>query len=326
MAEIRSFASFRARPFLVNQIMRPVKAGRIVHAQLYTGPEGTGKRAAAKIAARALNCEGTGEKPCNECPSCLQFLSGNSKRLIEIEPEKNLIKVEVVRDLIEKIHLRPDSGYLCVIINHADRMNESAQNAFLKTLEEAPEYAVFFLITDRPSSLLPTVHSRCAAVRFAPLADETVREALAELGVDEAEAKEASRESGGSIGIAYARSTDKKYHELRNRALGVLKSVRSKANIAEAFLAIKGDKEQANTIIQIYESCAERLMRYQTGDASAADEDIKVLCQNGIRGDRLLNAVIRCAKRLNAHVAYQSAMEMLFFDMVSQEDLDSWQQ
>ena len=322
MPEIRSFASFRARPFLVRQIMRPVKAGRIVHAQLFAGPEGTGKRAAALIAARALNCEGSGEKPCDACASCLRFLSGNSPKLIEIEPIRNSIRVEVVRDLIEKVHLRPDGGYLCVLINHADQMNESAQNALLKTLEEAPEYAVFFLITDRPSSLLSTIRSRCALIRFAPLADETVEETLREMGVEPSAAHKASVEAGGSIGLAYARSKDEKYHALRERALNALKSVRTKADVAEAFYAIKDDKEQSDTIIQIYESCAERLMRHQTGDTSASDEYINELHQNGIRGDRLLNAVIRCAKRLNGYVAYQSAMEMLFWDAVSQEDLD----
>ena len=322
MPEIRSFASLRARPFLMDQIVRPVKAGRIVHAQLFAGQEGTGKRAAALLVARALNCEGKGEKPCNACASCLQFLSGNSPRLIEIEPVRNSIRVEAVRDLIEKVHLRPDGGHLCVIINHADRMNENAQNAFLKTLEEAPEYAVFFLITSKPSSLLPTIRSRCALVRFAPLADETVEEALLEMGVDRAEARQASAEAGGSIGLAYARAMDEKYHALRERALDALKSVRTKADVAEAFYRIKGDKEQADTIIQIYESCAERLMRCQASDGSAPDEYINELDRNGIRGERLLNAVIRCAKRINGYVAYQSAMEMLFWDAVSQEDLD----
>ena len=76
MPEPSSFSEFRARRFLTEQIMRPVNTGRIVHAQLFAGPDGTGKRTAALLAARAMNCEGEGEKPCNRCPSCLQFLTG----------------------------------------------------------------------------------------------------------------------------------------------------------------------------------------------------------------------------------------------------------
>lgn len=138
---------------------------------------------AALLAARAMNCEGEGEKPCNRCPSCLQFLSGNSPRLLLIQPEDGSIKVDVIRKVIERVSLRPDAGHLCVIIDQADRMNESAQNALLKTLEEAPDYAVFYLLTAKPSSLLTTIRSRCAMFRFAPLDDETVVDALVQRGI-----------------------------------------------------------------------------------------------------------------------------------------------
>ena len=77
----------------------------------------------------------------------------------------------------------------CVIIEEADCMNQSAQNALLKTLEEPPEYAVFFLITQHPSVLLPTIRSRCTLVRFAPLEDEEVEEILINRGVSEEKAR-----------------------------------------------------------------------------------------------------------------------------------------
>lgn len=320
MSVLQSFSTFRARPFLAEQILRPVQTGRIVHAQLLAGPQGTGKHAAALLMARAVNCDGTGEKPCNVCPSCRQFLSGNSPRLIEIAPDGNSIKVDEIRKLIEKIHLRPESGFMCVVIDQADRMNEAAQNALLKTLEEAPEYALFFLVTEKASSLLPTIRSRCAFIRFAPLTDETVEQRLVEMGIGETQAHQAARNAAGSIGKAYRLLSDDSFLPLKQRATEALKVLKKKSNVVDAFQKIANDKDQAARILEIYEAYADRLMRAQTGAEEATDEDVKALLKVGVRGDRLMKAVVQCAKKLQVYVSYQSAMEMLFFDMVSQED------
>ena len=181
MPEPSSFSEFRARRFLTEQIMRPVNTGRIVHAQLFAGPDGTGKRTAALLAARAMNCEGEGEKPCNRCPSCLQFLSGNSPRLLLIQPEDGSIKVDVIRRMIERVSLRPDAGHLCVIIDQADRMNESAQNALLKTLEEPPAYVIFILATTEVHKIPITILSRCQRYDFRRISIDTIADRLKEL-------------------------------------------------------------------------------------------------------------------------------------------------
>jgi len=318
MSKIQTFKDFRARPFLIEQIMRPVKTGRIVHAQLYAGPDGTGKKTAALLFARAVNCTGDGEKPCNHCPSCLQFLSGNSPNLLFVSQEKNVIRVNAIREMIEKIHLRPNEGKMCVIIDQADRMNENAQNALLKTLEEAPEYAVFLLLTDKPGVLLPTIRSRCALYRFAPLDEETVSEALIDMGVSEERAKETMFVSSGSIGLALERLNDEAFQEVSSRAMRALLSIKKPSDVSGAFQMIANDKEYGARILEIYESTAERLMKYAA--SGAGSKEAEQLFRNGVSGAKLMENVVECAKKLKANVSFQSAMEMLFFDIVNQED------
>jgi len=316
MSYLRSFAELKARRFLKDQMMRPVKTGRIVHAQLFAGPDGTGKKSAAFLMARGINCTGGGERPCNECHSCRQFLTGNSPNLIFVEPEKNAIRVSTVREeIIPKVHLKPDSGNICVIIDSADKMNENAQNALLKTLEEAPEYAVFFLITDKPASLLPTIRSRCVTFRFSPLPPEDVAEILTARGVDEYTARDEAERSEGSCGRALQRIADSAYRPLKTRAMDALSYAKKPSDVAGAFMIIANDKAEASDILDIYEYEARRLMKAET-------ETGKV---TGKRGARLLSAVIATRKKLNSNVSYQSAMEMMFFDTVNQEDTGSWQ-
>jgi DNA polymerase-3 subunit delta' len=289
--------------------MRPVKAGRIVHAQLFEGPDGTGKRTAAKLLARSMNCTGSGEKPCNLCPSCLQFLSGNTPNLIEIEPDKNVIKIGQVREnILKKIALRPDAGRMFILIHEADKMNENAQNALLKTLEEAPEYAVFILLTDKPGVLLPTIRSRCASFRFAPLNEEETAEILIKEGVEEKRAHEEAHLSEGSPGRAMARIKSETYKDLYARSVSALECVKRRKDVSGAFLKIADDKDFGRDILEIYEFYARRMMRGEMGE------------EKRLKGGKLLGSVISAKKQLKANVAYQSVMEILFFDVAGQEE------
>ena len=149
--KITEFAGYGDR---LIQLMRSVQAGRIVHALLFTGPHGSGKRTMARLFAQAMLCKGMGERPCGVCPACQRFENGTHPDVRVVKPEKKTIGVDEIRDLIDYLALRPyEGGRHIAIIEQADRMTPSAQNALLKTLESPTGDAMFFLVSDAPGAM-----------------------------------------------------------------------------------------------------------------------------------------------------------------------------
>ncbi len=142
-----------------------IKAGRIGHAYLFTGPRGTGKTSFAKIFARAVNCTAsTNGSPCGSCEICRENLDNID--IIEIDAASNN-RVEEVRDLKEKTQLAPTfARYKVYIIDEVHMLSASAFNALLKTLEEPPEYVIFVLATTEVQKLPATILSRCMRFDF----------------------------------------------------------------------------------------------------------------------------------------------------------------
>ena len=137
---------------------------------LFSGPRGTGKTSAAKIFAKALNCEnGPAKEPCNECPTCLSITEGSNTDVIEFDAASNS-RVEEMRDIIEKVRFAPSNARFKVyIIDEVHMLSNSAFNALLKTLEEPPSHVVFILATTEPHKLPLTIISRCQRFDFKPI-------------------------------------------------------------------------------------------------------------------------------------------------------------
>lgn len=144
-----------------------IESGRVHHAFLFTGARGVGKTSAARILAKALNCEtGLTTSPCNECPSCQQIASGNHSDVFEIDGASNT-GVDDIRDLRENIRYLPARGrYKIFIIDEVHMLSINAFNALLKTLEEPPEHAKFILATTEPHKIPVTILSRCQRFDF----------------------------------------------------------------------------------------------------------------------------------------------------------------
>lgn len=300
----------RANAFLQTQLLRPVKTGRIVHAQIFAGPEGTGKMEAAKLVARALNCQGTGEKPCGSCRSCLAFWDNASTMLSVIEPIGATIRIGQIRDMISDISIRPDHGVRCVVIDQADKMTEAAQNALLKTLEEAPSYAAFFLLTPLPEALLPTIRSRCVTLRFPPQGDRAAREALENAGMADDKAELIASLSFGSVGNALKISRDDEYLKTYDASLSAFRLLESKNDIPRVAAALLPLRDKCAQVLEILEAAAGELMRGEGRTPLAS-----VLKARGIDGARLMKAVVKASRMRNAHVAGHYALETLLFDL-----------
>ena len=178
---------------------------------LFSGPEGVGKFATAVAVAQAVNCpQRTPEgDACGTCSSCTRIARGVHGDVIVVEPgETGAIKIEQVREALEKVSYRPFEGRRrVVIIDQVEAAAGPAQDALLKRLEEPTSASMFILVTSQPDVLLPTVRSRCYQLRFAPLADaELVRVLTGSHGMSEPDARSLAALSDGSIGQALARS------------------------------------------------------------------------------------------------------------------------
>ncbi|WP_304442084.1 DNA polymerase III subunit gamma/tau [Sporosarcina sp. P33] len=143
---------------------------KTTHAYLFSGPRGTGKTSAAKIFAKALNCEnGPAAEPCNECETCKSITEGSNTDVTEFDAASNS-RVEEIRDIIERVHVAPSNARFKVyIIDEVHMLSNSAFNALLKTLEEPPAHVVFILATTEPHKLPLTIISRCQRFDFKPI-------------------------------------------------------------------------------------------------------------------------------------------------------------
>ena len=198
---------------LVSLLSRAIARETLPPALLLAGPSGVGKRLAALAVAETLNClqpqaTGTLERDaCGACAACLRIARGVHPDVITIEPgETGSIKIEQIRDVIDRAGYRPFEGRRrVVIVDEADAMAPPAQSALLKTLEEPPSASVFILVSSLPDALLATVRSRCPRLRFGALTPAEVAAALMrDHDYAEADARAAAADADGSIGRALA--------------------------------------------------------------------------------------------------------------------------
>jgi DNA polymerase III subunit gamma/tau len=153
---------------ITETLRNAIKNNKVAQAYLFTGPRGVGKTTCARILAKTINCENISKdfEACGECPSCVSFQESTSFNIHELDAASNN-SVEGIRSLTEQVRYAPQSGrYKIYIIDEVHMLSQSAFNAFLKTLEEPPPYAVFILATTEKHKILPTILSRCQIFDF----------------------------------------------------------------------------------------------------------------------------------------------------------------
>ncbi len=153
---------------VADTLKNAITSGQLAHAYLFCGPRGVGKTTCARILAKTLNCTDTADpsSPCGECDSCKSFEDNASFNILELDAASNN-SVEHIRTLNEQVRIQPAQGGKKVfIIDEVHMLTTSAFNAFLKTLEEPPSYAVFILATTEKHKILPTILSRCQIYDF----------------------------------------------------------------------------------------------------------------------------------------------------------------
>jgi DNA polymerase-3 subunit delta' len=194
-----------------------IRADRLHHAYLFSGPAHVGKMRLALQLAQAMNCLQPDQAPCGECQACTRIAGGSHTdvQVLAVDPEategpKTLIGIETVRDVIGSAHLRPYEGKTRVFIfEEADRLSHNASNALLKVLEEPPPDVLLVLLSEDSAGLLPTITSRCQTIDLHPLPnDQVVNVLTTEHGVSQEQAAVIARLSRGCLGWAIEASTD----------------------------------------------------------------------------------------------------------------------
>ena len=164
----QNFNTVVGQSHITTTLKNAIKNNQLAHAFLFCGPRGVGKTTCARILAKTINCENktSDTEACNVCPSCISFDLGASLNIHELDAASNN-SVDDIRSLVEQVRFTPQAGkYKVYIIDEVHMLSSSAFNAFLKTLEEPPPYAIFILATTEKHKIIPTILSRCQIFDF----------------------------------------------------------------------------------------------------------------------------------------------------------------
>ena len=180
----RCFADMKGQDHVVAALQNAIRQNRVFHAYLLSGPRGTGKTTAARILAKALNCEHIQDgEPCCECESCLSIDKGSSFDLHELDAASNN-KVDDIRDLLSKVALGTPGRTKVYLLDEVHMLTSGAENALLKTLEEPPDHVIFVMATTEPHKVVETIRSRSQHLELNLLPTEQLRELLEEISKD----------------------------------------------------------------------------------------------------------------------------------------------
>lgn len=253
----------------IENLQKTLLQKRIGHAYLFSGISSIGKRTMAVEFAKAYNCEKPDDAvhdSCGSCLSCRKIGRNNHPDVFVIKPEGQFIRINAIREIQEQMRFKPLEAVSRVfVIDDADRMNEQAANALLKTLEEPSRANLIILITSRPYALPTTILSRCLHVRFNPLHQNVVARFLIEkMGMEEQKAFLLAGLSGGSIGRAL-NLDDEETISFRSEILTFLSSARKSEPLSLINFAsfLNRDKKRIKLALDIISSCFRDALVYK---------------------------------------------------------------
>src|SRR6266851_86373 len=332
-----AFAQVIGHRRLVSLLSRSIQHDSLPPSLLFAGPSGVGKRLTAIAVAQALNCAARPAlaDACGRCAVCTRIARGVHPDVLLVEPgDSRAIKIDQVRDIIERAEYRPFEGRRRVaIIDDADALVTAAQHALLKTLEEPPPSSVFILVTSRPDSLLPTVLSRCPQLRFRPLAADDIAAALVARGHSESEARAVAATADGSLGQALAASAGERV-EARDIAQRVLSHASATPDPARRIdgakeLLIKtgaggaGDREQLASHLRAMASLLRdvEVLATRADDCALANPDVRPALERltgayqGGRGVRAFSAIDRALAALERNAGVKVVADWLVLQL-----------
>ena len=325
--KMRQFRDVIGQQQIKESLQGALSSRRISHAYILHGEKGSGKEYIANIFAAALQCEEKGIEPCGKCISCKQAESKNHPDIITLTHEKpNTISVDDIREQINgDVYIKPYKGpYKIYIINEAEKMNQQAQNALLKTIEEPPAYVVILLLTSNLNALLQTVLSRCVVLNMKPVADELVQKYLMEqLQITDYQAQICVAFARGNIGKAKDLASSEDFENIKQEALSLLKYVDS-MEFYEIVAAVnklsKEYKLQLNDYLDIIMVWYRDVLLFKATNnpnhlvfRDEVSSIRKVARRSSYEGiEEVLQALEKAKSRISANVNFELTMELLF--------------
>lgn len=182
-----TFETVVGQSHITTTLKNAIKQNHLAHAYLFCGPRGVGKTSCARILAKTINCEQitADTEACGTCETCKSFSTNSSFNIFELDAASNN-SVEDIRNLTDQVRFAPQSGkYKIYIIDEVHMLSTAAFNAFLKTLEEPPAYAIFILATTEKHKILPTILSRCQIFDFKRITTHDIVDHLQQIAVSE---------------------------------------------------------------------------------------------------------------------------------------------
>jgi DNA polymerase-3 subunit delta' len=307
-------------------LRRAIDSGRLAHAYLFEGPEGIGKRLMALALIRAVFCQdGTG---CGNCSACRKVDHHNHPDLHILEADGASIKIEQIRGLQKELSYRPlEAPKKVCLIDGADKLNPSAGNSLLKTLEEPSGSALLILLSARPEAVLSTIRSRCQRLPFVRLPQEKLRQVLLErLGVDETQGHILTALSEGSFKKALGKDRDL-YIDKRRTLLKSLTALSpgSMIPLFELSRELAEQKELLPEILEIFQAFYRDLLLFQHGRPE--QELVNIDLMEKIRRSagretipsllRKLDAIAASRRQLDRNVNRQLAMDVLLMQLAA---------
>ena len=263
----QTFGEIVGQKAVTQTLMNALASNRIAHAYLFAGPRGVGKTTAARILAKALNCEaGISREPCNTCSSCQDITQGRHLDVIEVDGASNR-GIDEVRELRENVRFSPYRGrYKVIVIDEVHMLTEPAFNALLKTLEEPPSRVVFILATTESHKVPMTILSRCQRFEFRRIASADIIERLEEMG----KAEDIKIDPEGLKMIASA-------------AEGSLRDAQSLLDQVVSYSGARVRAEDVSTILGLVdqEQVEKAVLHVLEGDGAALLQLVEGLCSAG---------------------------------------------
>ncbi|HRP56008.1 DNA polymerase III subunit gamma/tau [Agriterribacter sp.] len=281
----QTFNTVVGQAHITTTLKNAIKNKQLAHAFLFCGPRGVGKTTCARILAKTINCENMQEdgEACNVCESCKSFNDGASLNIHELDAASNN-SVDDIRTLTEQVRFSPQAGkYKVYIIDEVHMLSSSAFNAFLKTLEEPPPYAIFILATTEKHKILPTILSRCQIFDFKRITPNDTVEHLQEI---------CDKEKITSDKAALQVIAQKSEGCMRD-ALSILDKIVSFTN---GELSYQNTLEHLNILdADYYFKLMEAMLEQDLGSALLLYDDID---RKGFEGDLVLNGFAEFVRNL----------------------------